>query len=120
MNKETIEQLQQTLEQEKERLEKELSGFATPDEKMKYNWNTKYPSKERGNKEEEADEAGEYENLLSLEENLELKLKNVLVALEKIEKGSYGTCEKCGKEVEEERLKVYPEARLCIKCNEKK
>jgi len=47
---------------------------------------------------------------------LELKLKNVDLALEKIKKGKYGICEKCGKEIEEKRLEVYPEARLCQKC----
>jgi DnaK suppressor protein len=53
---------------------------------------------------------------------LELKLRDVDIALEKIQKdlpaeaGNYGKCEKCGKEIEEERLKAVPEARLCIKC----
>jgi len=37
-------------------------------------------------------------------------------ALEKIDKGTYGTCERCGKPVGEDRLAAMPAARLCIQC----
>jgi len=47
--------------------------------------------------EEKADEAAEYDTLLSLEHSLELKLKDVNSALEKMASGTYGACEKCGK-----------------------
>jgi DnaK suppressor protein len=40
-------------------------------------------------------------------------------ALEKIEKGTYGICELCGKEIEEERLKARPVASYCIECKRK-
>jgi len=36
-----------------------------------------------------------------------------------IEKGEYGICEKCGKKIDEERLLACPEAKTCLKCNEK-
>jgi len=117
MKKELIEELKEKLEKEKSSLEKELESFAKEDKNIKGNWDAKYPSKERGDKEEEADEAQEYENLLSLEQNLEVKLRDVNLALEKIGKGEYGKCQKCGKEIEEERLLVYPGAKLCIACN---
>lgn len=117
MNKDIIEKLKEKLNGGKIALKKELESFATEDKNVKDNWEAKYPSKERGNKEEEADEAGEYHNLLSLEENLELRLKDVNLALKKIGDETYGKCEKCGKEIEEERLLVYPEAKLCINCN---
>jgi len=39
--------------------------------------------------------------------------------LEKIKKGKYGICEKCGKKIPEERLKAFPEARFCMKCEKK-
>src|SRR3989338_101636 len=117
MNKELVEKLKQILEQEKSSLKKELESFAKEDKNIKGNWEANYPSKERGNKEEEADEAQEYENLLSLEQNLELKLRDVNLAIEKTLNRKYGTCEKCNSEIEEERLLAYPEARLCIACN---
>ena len=116
MNKKIIEELKLKLEKEKESLEKELKSFATEDKNLKHNWDAKYPNRENGNMEEEADEVQEYDNLVSLEHNLELKLKDVNLALEKIKNDKYGVCKKCGKQIEEERLKAVPEAKLCIKC----
>ncbi|MCD6319299.1 MAG: RNA polymerase-binding protein DksA [Candidatus Desulfofervidaceae bacterium] len=37
-------------------------------------------------------------------------------ALQKIENGTYGICELCGQEIEEERLKARPVASYCIEC----
>ncbi|MDO8740793.1 MAG: TraR/DksA C4-type zinc finger protein [Candidatus Woesearchaeota archaeon] len=116
MNKKLIEDLKNKLENQKTALTKELSSFATEDKNLKNNWDTKYPNRENGNMEEEADEVQEYDNLLSLEHNLELRLKDVDSALEKIENGKYGICEKCGNEIDENRLQACPEARACIKC----
>lgn len=116
MNKKINEELKAKLEKEKENLEKELGTFATEDKNLKHNWDAKYPNRENGSMEEEADEVQEYDNLISLEHNLELKLKDVNLALEKTEKGIYGICEKCGKQIEEKRLEAVPEAKLCIKC----
>ena len=36
--------------------------------------------------------------------------------LEKIEEGTYGICERCGKEIDEKRLLARPVATLCIEC----
>lgn len=117
MNKETIEQLQSKLEKDKAGLEGQLETFATEDKKNKDNWDAKYPNQENSDMEEEADEVEEYDNLLALERSLESKLKDVNAALEKIKNGGYGKCEKCGGEIEEERLMACPEARLCMECN---
>jgi RNA polymerase-binding protein DksA len=40
-------------------------------------------------------------------------------ALERIEKGTYGLCQECGKPISKERLEVVPHARLCIACKSK-
>jgi RNA polymerase-binding transcription factor DksA len=37
-------------------------------------------------------------------------------ALEKIDLGTYGVCEKCGDKIPKERLKALPYAALCVKC----
>ncbi len=120
MNKKLIEELKGKLEKEKLTLEKELEIFATEDKNVKGNWDTKRINSEDTDMEEKADEVEEYDNLLSLEHSMELKLKDVNLAVEKMKKDSYGKCEKCGKEIEEERLLACPEAKLCIKCNENK
>lgn len=41
-------------------------------------------------------------------------------ALRKLEEGTYGICDECGKEIDDERLKIMPFATLCVKCQSKK
>lgn len=48
--------------------------------------------------------------------NLAEKLKDVLLALKKIDKGSYGFCERCQDLIPKERLRLLPEARYCVSC----
>jgi len=119
MDKKTIEKLKEKLELEKKTLEKELEGFAKKDDSPKGDWETRYPNRENGSMEEEADEVQEYGNMLPVEYSLELKLRDVESALEKIKKNKYGVCEKCGKEIEEKRLLACPEARICSSCYQK-
>ena len=108
------------MEEEKINLEKELSSFAKKDPKLKGDWDSKFPRFEKAGKgqklEEAADEVEEYATRLPIEYSLELKLRDVNLALEKIKKGEYGKCEKCGREIDKERLKAYPAARLCSNC----
>jgi RNA polymerase-binding transcription factor DksA len=50
----------------------------------------------------------------SLEEGAQQTLDAIKDALRKIEDGSYGTCEVCGRPIAPERLAAMPWARLCI------
>jgi DnaK suppressor protein len=45
---------------------------------------------------------------------LETELTDIEVALDRIEAGSYGTCETCGREIPRERLEALPHARFCL------
>ncbi|MCX6719777.1 MAG: TraR/DksA C4-type zinc finger protein [Candidatus Staskawiczbacteria bacterium] len=119
MKKELVDELKTKLEEQKNSVQKELESFASEDPNLKHNWEAKFPNREDGDKDEKADDAQEYDNMLSLEYSLEIKLKDIKLALEKIEAGKYGLCEKCGKEIEEERLMAAPEAKLHMKCNSK-
>jgi DnaK suppressor protein len=47
---------------------------------------------------------------------IEESRKEVEGALEKINVGTYGLCEKCHKPIEKARLETYPETRLCLEC----
>lgn len=121
MKKELLDKLKQKLEKEKDQIEEELKRIAKKDEKFPGDWDTRFPVFNGGESgggllEKEADELEQYGTNLPLEYTLELRLKNVDLALEKIKTGKYGICEKCGKEIEERRLEVVPEARLCLKC----
>jgi len=50
----------------------------------------------------------------SLEENADHVLREIDLALRRIEEGTYGTCAVCGREIPEERLAAVPYATLCI------
>jgi DnaK suppressor protein len=49
-----------------------------------------------------------------LEEGAQQTLQQIKRALAKIDDGAYGTCERCGKPIPEERLRARPWATLCI------
>ena len=49
-----------------------------------------------------------------LEEGAQQTLAQIDHAISKLDDGSYGTCERCGKEIPEERLRARPWATLCI------
>ena len=113
LTKQAIEKIEIMLRAKKENLEKELSGFATKDSNVKGDWDSKYPRVPEGNIEDAATEVEEYSTSLPIEYSLETQLQNVNSALEKIKKGTYGTCQICGKEIEEERLLAAPEGICC-------
>ena len=112
--------IKEKLENEKAAIEKELKKFAKEDEKLNGDWDTRYPhwDGEAGSAglEKAADEVEEYSTLLPIEYSLEIRLKNINLALEKIKEGKYGICENCGKKIDKKRLEVCPEARFCLKC----
>jgi DnaK suppressor protein len=58
----------------------------------------------------------EQERDLALIGNLRDKLRDVERALERLDEGAYGICERCGEPIAAERLEVLPSATLCINC----
>ncbi len=59
-------------------------------------------------------ETFERERDLSILEQIEGELDGVDEALRRIEAGSYGICEACGRPIEDARLAVLPAARFCV------
>ena len=51
---------------------------------------------------------------LSILEQVEAELSDVEHALERLENGSYGTCEACGRPIDEARLEAQPATRFCV------
>jgi DnaK suppressor protein len=43
-------------------------------------------------------------------------LRDVVAALQKIDDGSFGNCERCGEAIADKRLEALPFARHCIDC----
>jgi RNA polymerase-binding protein DksA len=55
---------------------------------------------------------------LSLMQTEESTLEAIEAALERIEDGTYGTCEECGVKIPKARLNAIPYATTCVKCAE--
>lgn len=49
-------------------------------------------------------------------ESLQAKWNNIDQALKRIEKGNYGTCKRCNKEIIAKRLELIPETIYCVDC----
>ncbi|TSC53173.1 MAG: TraR/DksA family transcriptional regulator [Parcubacteria group bacterium LiPW_39] len=117
MNKEILEKLKKKLEERQAKIEKELAAIAEKDEKVKGDYDTRFPDfGTHQSTDESALEVAAYENALPLEYAMELRLADINKALEKIAQGAYGQCEKCGQAIGEKRLEAMPEAKLCIQC----
>ena len=56
--------------------------------------------------------------VLAMVEQLAAHRRDVLVALARIEDGTFGTCERCGNPIPEERLEAIPTATLCVACKQ--
>jgi DnaK suppressor protein len=114
ISEELKQELKAKLEDEKIKLEEDLKKIAKPTENPE-EFETKYEDFGT-DRDENASEVEEYTDNLALENTLEIQLKEINDALEKMQKGTYGICENCNEEIDEERLKAYPAAKTCIKC----
>lgn len=54
--------------------------------------------------------------MVGILQNSEAELADVDEALDKITRGTYGSCEDCGDDISKNRLRALPFARLCIDC----
>ena len=52
--------------------------------------------------------------------NVKKRIERLNNALDRIEKGSYGICIRCRKEIPAGRLEAVPESLICVPCAEKK
>ena len=57
----------------------------------------------------------EREKELSIEQNVRDLIQKIDRALKRIDDGTYGICEVCGKPIEKARIKALPYVDLCIK-----
>jgi len=58
----------------------------------------------------------ERERDLSIQNNIRDLIDQMNRAIQRIEDGNYGTCERCGNPIEAARLKALPHALLCMDC----
>ncbi|MDO8497303.1 MAG: TraR/DksA C4-type zinc finger protein [bacterium] len=51
--------------------------------------------------------------------DLSKRVEDIEIALQKVNKGKYGYCEKCSMQIPLPRLELIPEARFCVECEGK-
>lgn len=117
MNKKLLEQFKTKLLAEKIDLESQLGGIGNRNPGVAGNWeaNTKGMEVDSADENEVADKLEELEENTGIVSQLDKQLVEVIAALERIDKGTYGICETCGKPIEEDRLLANPSARVSIK-----
>ncbi|MBF9134610.1 TraR/DksA C4-type zinc finger protein [Plantactinospora sp. S1510] len=60
----------------------------------------------------------EREQEISLANSILERITQVERALERLDEGSYGWCERCGNPIPVERLAAFPSATLCVSCKQ--
>jgi DnaK suppressor protein len=56
---------------------------------------------------------------MSLAANSRDLLSQVERALQRLDNGTYGTCENCGNPIGKARLQAFPRATLCVTCKQR-
>ena len=117
MNKKSLEQFKKQLVAEKVELEGELAGVGQRSPGTPGGWEATTGGMEvdSADENEVADKLEELEENTGIVSSLDKQLIEVNAALDRIEKGTYGICEACGKPIEVERLEANPSARNSIK-----
>jgi DnaK suppressor protein len=111
-----INYFREKLLKEKSLLEAELKGIGVQNPKNDDDWTARQTYDDdsiKADSNEVADKIDSYETNEGILSNLETQLIDVNDALEKIEKGTYGICEKSGHLIEHDRLEANPSARTC-------
>ena len=106
LSKEFIEKQKEKLLKEKEKIDAKIKNLK------------KFPDYGQG-EEDNLQEMGDFENNLSIEEQLVFLSKKIDKALAAIDKGTYGQCSACKKNIEKGRLSIMSYADLCVSCKKK-
>lgn len=118
MQKEKMEHFKKMLLEEKEEILKTLDSIDSnkPNDSLKeyYQELSAYDNHPA----DIATETFQMEMNLNLKESEKLRLEEIQDALQRIQKGNYGECSKCGKDIDEDRLEILPAALFCMECEQ--
>lgn len=104
MPKKNLSKLKHQLEKEEKKIKKELKELERP------------PEFGPDTYDEESHESQEFGNQLSMVQSLKGRLSAIISALGKMAGSKYGICERCGKKISDDVLKIAPESKLCKSC----
>ena len=116
--KSTVDKFRSRLEEEQARLQGLVDDYEQELEEARLSESSSDRSPDPGNARASSTKL-EYAKELSIEQNTLDLLSKVERALEKIEQGTYGICESCGKSIPLARLDVLPYVTLCVDCARK-
>lgn len=111
---EILGEIKKSLEEQKNKIKKSLHALTSEDpftDPDRINDNAAVDT--------EAKEEVDHERIEILKQGLESDIANVDAALGRIEKGTFGFCENCGKMIDTDRLAAVPTARYCMDCEKK-
>lgn len=109
-----INEFKDRLNEEKIKLEGELKAVASKDPNNPVNWDAVVrDGVAEADENVAADAIEDYDENLAITNSLEARYADVVSALERIEKGAFGTCQICSKEIESDRLEANPSAKTC-------
>jgi len=118
-NLKDLEKYRVRLTQEKERLEVELQEIEDRTARISENERANELSAYEDHPADLASETFEREKDLAIGESVEGLLNQVLIALEKVDRGTYGICDACNRPIKKARLNALPFATLCVECQDR-
>jgi len=83
-------------------------------------FNDKQRTLDNASPDTEAEEQFGHARVAAIKEELNRKSDQIKKALKRVKLGKYGICEDCGKMIDTDRLAIFPEATMCVKCEKKR
>ncbi|MEI6042114.1 MAG: TraR/DksA C4-type zinc finger protein [bacterium] len=108
-----IQKYKNKLENELTRLEKEIQEISQKENGTTWEAIQTETGEDTADREDVAESIENYASNVSITSDLEKNIIDIKEALFKIQSNTYGLCEVCQTEIEEDRLDVLPEARTC-------
>ena len=100
--------------EQKSQLESELTPIARRSSENPNEWEaTDSDTVQEADIHDQADHQDEYQENRGIVDVLNESYQEILLSLKQIEDGTYGICEVCGEQIEEERLDADPSAKTC-------
>ena len=101
-------------------IEQELSRFTVKNPVVEGDYQSIFPKTDPSDTaDEQAHSVTGYQEEKAVEQNLELRLKELKETLQQIEAGTYGLCNNCKQPIEAKRIQAMPVVSLCVDCAKK-
>jgi DnaK suppressor protein len=112
MHDERLQTIRVELVRQKELVERQLAdhGAGVTDDEVNVSVNEGFA--------DSAQATAERSQLMAMIGGLRSHHSDIVKALNRLDDGSYGRCERCGREIPIERLEARPTAGLCVSCKE--